>query len=332
MKIVVVGSGSWGTALAQVLKDNKHDCIIYGNNLDEVVDIHLYKRNSKYFPDAVLHPELDATNDVNVLADADVVVLSVPTFAVASVCEQINELAQKKVIVVNTAKGFHPETYERMSEVITRCISSDKLEGVVSLLGPSHAEEVVLRMFTAINAVSDNMDAAKKVQNLFANDYFRVYSSSDVIGCELAVAIKNIIALGSGIASGLGLGDNSRAALLTRGLAEMIRFGVANGGSIATFSGLCGIGDLVVTCTSRHSRNFQAGFEIGEANSATYFWENSTKTVEGVKACQIVHEKAKQKNIEMPITAEIYKILYENGIPSECVGRLMTRELKEESI
>jgi len=332
MKAVVVGSGSWGTALAQVLKDNGHDCIIYGNNLDEVVDIHLYKKNSRYFPEVALHPELDATNDVNIIIDADVIVLSVPTFAVSSVCEQINELTQKKVIIVNTAKGFHPETYERMSEVITRSISSDKLEGVVSLLGPSHAEEVVLRLLTAINAVSDNVSVAKKIQSLFANDYFRVYFSTDVVGCELAVAIKNIIALGSGIASGLGLGDNSRAALLTRGLAEMIRFGVANGANVATFSGLCGIGDLVVTCTSRHSRNFQAGFEIGEANSATYFWENSTKTVEGIKACQIVYEKAIQQNIEMPITTEIYKILYENGVPSECVGRLMTRELKEEGI
>ncbi|MDD6467082.1 MAG: NAD(P)H-dependent glycerol-3-phosphate dehydrogenase [Erysipelotrichaceae bacterium] len=330
MKIVVIGSGSWGTALAQVLVDNHKDCMIYGNNLDEVVDIHLYHRNDKYFPGVNLHTKLDASNDIQVLKDADIVIMSVPTGAVETVCNQIQPVLTKPVIVVNTAKGFHPVTHERMSQVITRCMDPDKLVDIVSLIGPSHAEEVVRRMLTTVNAVCENLDSAKIIQELFSNEYFRVYHSSDVIGSETAVAIKNIIALGSGIATGLGLGDNARAGLMTRGLAEMARYGVAMGGEEKTYMGLCGVGDLIVTCTSVHSRNFQAGLTIGQANSAKPFWDTNTKTVEGVKACEAVYKEALKLGIDMPITTEIYRVLYEGEQPSECILRLMTRELKHE--
>ena len=330
MKTVVIGSGSWGTALAQVLIDNKQECIIYGNDLDEVVDIHLYHQNSKYFPDVTLHPDLDATKDIKVVEDCDIVVLSVPTIAIEEVCKEISGFLKKKVIIINTSKGFHPTTHKRMSEVIRETIPEEKLKGIVSLLGPSHAEEVVQRMLTVINAVSDDEDLAKKVQHLFANEYFRVYYSTDVIGCEIAASIKNIIAIGSGIAAGLGLGDNAKAALMTRGLVEMKYYGMLHGAKESTFPGLSGIGDLIVTCTSKHSRNFQAGYQIGCADTANVFWENNIKTVEGVKTCEAVYLEAKKEGVEMPITEAIYEVLYNNGIPSECVYNLMTRDLKRE--
>jgi len=330
MKTVVIGSGSWGTALAQVLIDNKQECIVYGRDLDEVVDIHLYHQNSKYFPGVTLHPDLDATKDIKVVKDCDVVVLAVPTIAIEAVCKEISPLLKKKVIVINTSKGFHPATHKRMSEVISESINAKKLLGIVSLLGPSHAEEVVQRLITSINAVSYDEELAKKVQHMFANEYFRVYYSTDVIGSEIAASIKNIIALGSGIAEGLGLGDNAKAALMTRGLVEMKYYGMLHGAQESTFAGLSGIGDLIVTCTSRHSRNFQAGYQIGCANSAAVFWENNVKTVEGVRTCEAVYLEAKKEGIVMPITEAIYKVLYENGVPSECVTNLMTRDLKRE--
>lgn len=330
MKIVVIGSGSWGTALAQVLVDNKQDCILYGNNPEEIRDVHVNHENSKYFPGVILHSELDATTDLNVIKDADIVILSVPTVAIEGVCQQVSSLVEKPILVVNTAKGFHPTTHERMSEIINRSMDKNKLLDVVSLIGPSHAEEVVRRMYTTVNAVCENLESAKVIQKLFSNEYFRVYHSSDVVGSEIAVAIKNVIALASGIAIGLGLGDNARAGLMTRGLAEMTRYGTALGGEMKTFMGLCGIGDLIVTCTSYHSRNFQAGLMIGKANSAKEFWDKNTKTVEGVRACEAVYLEALKREISMPIITELYHVLYEGATPSECIMRLMTRELKHE--
>ena len=330
MKIVVIGSGSWGTALAQVLVDNKQECVLYGNCLEEINDICENRENSKYFPGVILHRKLTATTNIEVIKDADIIVLSVPTGAIESVCQQVSSLVEKPVLIVNTAKGFHPTTYERMSVIVKRAMAADKLVDVVSLIGPSHAEEVVRRMYTTVNAVCENEESAKVIQQLFSNEYFRVYHNDDVVGSEIAVAIKNVIALTSGISSGLGLGDNARAGLMTRGLAEMARFGIAFGGDMKTFMGLCGIGDLIVTCTSYHSRNFQAGLMIGEANSAQTFWEKNTKTVEGVRACEAVYKLAQQHNISMPITTELYHVLYEGAKPSECILRLMTRELKRE--
>ena len=331
MKTVVIGSGSWGTALAQVLCDNGQDVIIYGNCREQIEDIEQNHRNSMFFEDVQLHPDLHATLEVEVVADADIIVLSVPTIAIESVCRQIDPLLKKPVIVVNTSKGFHPETNERISEVIRRFISPAHLHSVVSLIGPSHAEEVVIRLLTAICAVSLNDDDAKVIQELFSNDYLRVYTGNDEIGSETGVALKNAIAVASGVLSGLGYGDNTRAALMTRGLAEMIRFGVAMGGKAETFIGLTGIGDLIVTCSSRHSRNFQAGYEIGKANDAQAFWKYNKKTVEGVRTAKVVHELAEKMGIEMPIVNEIYSVLYEGKDPKRSARDLMLRDLKPEA-
>lgn len=331
MKTVVIGSGSWGTGLGQVLCDNGREVIIYGNCKEQIDDIEQNHRNAMFFEDVQLNPDLHATMDVNVVKDADVVVLSVPTIAIESVCRQIDPLLKEKVIIVNTSKGFHPETNERMSQVIRRFISEEHLSSVVSLIGPSHAEEVVIRMLTTICAVSLRHEDAVVIQELFSNDYFRVYTGSDEIGSEVGVALKNAIAVASGVLSGLGYGDNTRAALMTRGLAEMIRFGTAMGGKPETFMGLTGIGDLIVTCSSRHSRNFQAGYEIGKANDAQAFWKYNKKTVEGVRTAKVVYELAQEMHIDMPITSEIYKVLYENKDPKQSARDLMLRDLKPEA-
>lgn len=330
MKIVVIGSGSWGTGLAQVLCDNKKDVIIYGNCESEINDIEQNHRNSKFFDDVKINPELHATTDISVVKNADIIVLTVPTIAIESICQQINPLIKEKTIIVNASKGFHPKTSERMSCVIRNNISREKLSSVVSLIGPSHAEEVVIRMLTTICAVSLNEDDAKIVQQTFSNNYFRVYTGTDEIGSEVGAALKNAVAVASGVLYGLGYGDNTRAALITRGLMEITRFGIALGGKQETFMGLTGMGDLIVTCTSKHSRNFQAGYEIGKANTSKIFWDTNTKTVEGVRTAKAVHELATKMNIEMPIIFNIYKILYEGKKPSESATDLMMRDLKSE--
>lgn len=330
MKTVVIGSGSWGTALAQVLADNKEEVIIYGIEKSEIDDINLNHENSKYFEGVELNPNLKATDDITVVKDADIVLLAVPTFAIESICLQIDPYLKNNIIVVNVSKGFHPETSERMSEVIRRCISKEHLSSVVSLIGPSHAEEVVIRLLTTIDAVSLKEEDAQAIQRTFSNNYLRIYTGDDEIGSELGVAIKNVMAIASGILSGLGYQDNTRAALITRGLQEMIRYGVFFGGKQQTFMGLTGIGDLIVTCTSIHSRNFEAGYQIGKENDVTNFLKYNKKTVEGVRTAKIVHKVAKENNIDMPICEEVYQILFEGKEPKTCANDLMLRELKKE--
>lgn len=330
MKIFVIGSGSWGSALAQICVDNGHDVLIYGNCADEINEINATHTNSKYFPNVTLNENLKGTLNLEDVKDADIVVLSVPSIVTASVCKQMQPYLTKKTIVVNTSKGFEPNTNKRMSEAIRDAFDSTKLSSVVSLIGPSHAEEVVVRLLTTVCAVSLNDEDAKTVQNVFSNNYFRVYTGNDEIGSELGVAIKNSIALASGMLAGIGYGDNTRAALITRGLAEMIRFGVAFGGQEKTFMGLTGIGDLIVTCTSVHSRNFEAGYQIGKADSASAYWDHNKKTVEGIRTTEVLYRLKAEKNISMPIVDEIYKVLYENKKPSDSAKDLMLRELKAE--
>ena len=332
MICTIIGSGTWGSALAQVLADNNHKVTIYGVDKYEVEDISINHKNSKYFGDEVfLDSSITATtNLIEALKDTEVIVIAVPTFAVRSVLKQIKPYLVNKPYIVSVAKGFDPETFERMSEVIRNEIPDTLRKEVVSLIGPGHAEEVILRKLTCITATSINKDDATIVQRLFSTPYFRVYVQTDEVGAEYGVAIKNAIAIASGISQGIGMGDNAKAALATRGLVEMIRFGTFFGGQVSTFMGLTGIGDLMVTCNSHHSRNFQAGYEIGKANSAVEFLKNNTKTVEGIRTAKIIHDVAKQNNINMPIIDAVYEVLFNGGNPIEIVYRLMTRELKEE--
>lgn len=329
MKIKVLGSGSWGTALAQVLKDNNENVEVWGIDENEVNDINVNHQNSKYFPGVKINNNLQATTDFNCVLDADVILLAVPVMAIESICQKLENTLKHPVIIINVAKGFHPITHERLSIVIKRNIS-DKLVDVVSLIGPSHAEEVINRMLTSVNAVCENEESARKIQHLFSNEYFRVYRQTDVVGAEIGVAIKNVMAIASGIIAGLGEGDNARAALMTRGLAEITRYGVAQGANPETYLGLTGVGDLIVTCTSLHSRNFQAGYQIGKENSSKRFMAENTKTVEGVRTAKSVYEESIKQGISMPITEQVYKVLFEDELPSVAIKTLMARELKAE--
>lgn len=330
MKIGVIGNGSWGTALAQVLCDNKLDVIIWGRDEESVNDINNHQK-LKYFPDVVLSKALKATTNFNELIDCDVLVLATPTSALEAMLNKINETMNKEVIIVNVSKGFFVDTSELLSVAIKRILRPELLKSVVSLIGPTHAEEVILRLETAIVAVSDDLECAKEIQKLFSNDYLRVYSSDDVIGAEIGAAIKNVIALASGVIAGIGLGDNAKAALITRGLVEIARLGIKMGANPETFFGLTGLGDLIVTATSHHSRNYQAGLIIGE-KGAKYFWDTNTKTVEGVRAVKEVIKLAEKYDVSMPISNEVYNVLYKDADIKSSIYNLMKRELKSEGI
>lgn len=330
MKIRILGTGSWGSALAQVLADNGQDVVMWGIDAGEVSDIEENHHNAKYFETEISH-DVHATTDIACVKDADVILIAVPVMALESVVTQITPILDHPVIFINVAKGFHPVTHERLSVVMERVIPQEIRKAIVSLIGPSHAEEVILRMLTSVNAVCDDEEAAKCIQELFSNGYFRVYTNTDVIGAEIGVALKNVMAIASGILEGIGQGDNARAALMTRGLAEMTRYGVAHGGKAETYLGLDGVGDLIVTCTSMHSRNFTAGLQIGKDGSAENFWKENKRTVEGVAACKVVYEQAKAEGIEMPIVNEVYAVLYENRKPEDAIANLMGRSLKAEN-
>jgi glycerol-3-phosphate dehydrogenase (NAD(P)+) len=298
--------------------------VVWGIDETEVNDINQNHQNSRYFKDVKLDERLKATTDMSLIAGSEALLLAVPSMAIDSVMENAEKYCTEPFYVINVAKGFHPVTHERMSEVIKKAVSKDKLKDVVSLIGPSHAEEVVIGLMTCVNAVCENDASAKVIQETFSNDAFRVYRNTDVIGAEIGVALKNVMAIASGILTGLGQGDNARAALMTRGLAEIARYGVAMGGKAETYLGLDGVGDLIVTCTSYHSRNFTAGLEIGKANSAEEFLRNNKRTVEGVRCAKVVYEEALKHGISMPITDQVYKVLFEGKKPSIALSELMS--------
>lgn len=332
MKVAIIGSGTWGTALAQVLCDNHQEVIIFGRSPDQVNDINLNHKNSFFFGDDVLLPEsLKATLDLSeAIKDADIILLSIPTAAYRSVLNDIASRLSKKVMFINTAKGFDTEKNIRISELIREVIPEDKRLPIVSLIGPSHAEEVIKRDLTCVSAVSTDLDLTLKVAELFSNDYFRVYGNNDEVGSEIGVAMKNAIAIASGILEGLGYGDNSRAALCTRGLAEIVRFGRHFGGKPDTYLGLTGLGDLIVTCYSFHSRNFMAGLQIGKDDGVENFLKTNTKTVEGIRTIKVIHDIAEKEYIELPIINALYQVVYNNKKPSEEIPLLFKRSIKVE--
>ncbi len=332
MRVTLIGSGAWSSALANVLADNGHETLIYGIVKEEVDDIQNNHKNTKFFGEVELNKSIKATLNIKeALNCTDMIVLALPSnFIKKSLIEDIAPNLNSKPIIINVAKGFDVETHDRLSNVIRKSIDSNKIRGIVSLIGPSHAEEVVKRIFTAICSVSVDESLAIEVQQAFSNSYFRVYHHADEIGAEYAVATKNVIAIATGIMMGIGMGDNTRAAIMTRGLAEMVRFGKAMGANERTYLGLTGLGDLIVTCSSYHSRNFTAGLEIGKANSAQAFLENNTRTVEGINSCKILHEESQKIGIEMPITSAVYSVIYEGKKPTDAINELMSRELKAE--
>lgn len=330
--IAILGAGSWGSALAKCLSENGHHVTIWGNNIDIVSDINENHRNSRYL-DAITLPEnIRATlNLEEALEGADTILFVVPTNATREVAQQVNRFLKNKPIIVHASKGLEQQTNLRISEILKEELSENQYKDIVVLSGPSHAEEVAKQDITTITAACLNEESAKYVQSLFMNHYFRIYTNQDVIGVELGAALKNIIALGAGIIHGLGFGDNAKAALVTRGLAEITRFGQYFGAKPETFSGLSGVGDLIVTCTSIHSRNWQCGHLIGKGENLETVMNKIQMAVEGVYTTKVVYDIAQKNHIDMPITTAIYRILYENVAPKSALLELMARVGKSEN-
>lgn len=330
-KIAVLGAGSWGTALAATLAKNGHVVSLWGTNLAVIESINHKQCNDKYLPDTVLPSRVAATlNLAEAVRDCDAVLFAVPTNAVRTVAKQLASVLEHSPYLIHAGKGLEQGTHLRISQVIAQEIDSNSYKDIVVLSGPSHAEEVAHEDLTLITAACESETAAKYVQNIFMNAYFRVYTNTDVIGVELGAALKNVIALGAGIVHGLGYGDNAKAALVTRGLAEITRFGLTYGAKAPTFSGLSGVGDLIVTCTSVHSRNWQFGHLLGSGKTYNEAMATIHMAVEGVWTVKAVKELADENGIDLPITQAIYDVIYNNKPCKEAILGLMARVGKSE--
>lgn len=330
-KITVLGAGSWGTALALVLADNGLDVFMWAKNEERMNELNTHHTNSRYLPDILLPAAIRGTTSLaDALEGAETVVLAVPTKAIREVAQQIVQTAKSPVTIVHVSKGIEPDTLLRISQMIEQEMPKDVLKGVVVLSGPSHAEEVSLRHPTTVAVSSESLEAAQKTQDLFMNQHFRVYTNPDMIGVEIGGALKNIIALAAGISDGLGYGDNAKAALITRGLAEIARLGTKMGANPLTFSGLAGIGDLIVTCTSVHSRNWRAGNMLGQGKKLDEVLESMGMVVEGVRTTKAGYQLSEKYKVQMPITHALYHILFEGQDPKRAVDDLMARVKKHE--
>lgn len=322
MKIGIVGAGSWGTSLAFLLNKNGNNVTIWGYDKNEIQDIQNSRENEKFLPGVKIDKNIKITFDSNDLLDKEMIVLAVPSKAIRSVCERFKPIFNDGRIIVNATKGFEEATLLRLSEVIKEVIPKSK---VAILSGPSHAEEVSKEMATACVASSYEIETAKKVQDVFMNNVFRVYTNMDIIGVELGAALKNLIALAAGASDGCGFGDNAKAALITRGMAEIARLGIAMGAKRETFSGLTGMGDLIVTCTSIHSRNRRAGLLLGQGKTLEETLDEIKMVVEGVNTAKAAYELSLKYDVDMPITKEIYNVLFENKNIKTSVIDLMSR-------
>ncbi|WP_347860467.1 NAD(P)H-dependent glycerol-3-phosphate dehydrogenase [Salimicrobium sp. PL1-032A] len=330
-KIAVLGAGSWGTALSTVLADNGHDVRLWAHRQEHAEAMKETRENEKYLKGVQLSGDIFITHELGAtLEGIDYLLLAVPTKAVREVCQTLKSKLNVKVPIIHAAKGIEPETYKRVSEIIEEELPEDLYRSVVVLSGPSHAEEVGLKQPTTVTVSSRELEVAEEVQDIFINKQFRVYTSPDLVGVELGGALKNIIALGAGISDGLGYGDNAKAALITRGLAEVARLGTSMGANPLTFSGLTGIGDLIVTCTSSHSRNWRAGYKLGKEEPLEKVLDDMGMVVEGVRTTKAAYQLAVEHGIDMPITSGIYHILFEDENPREVVEQLMTRVRRHE--
>lgn len=325
-KITVIGAGSWGTALAMVLADNGHEVRLWSHNERQAEEINQFHTNKKYLPEILLPESIVGYISLSeALIEVDKIILAVPTKAIRDVIRKIRSHIKLPLTIVHVSKGIEPDTLMRISEMIVQEMPKELLKDIVVLSGPSHAEEVSLRHPTTVAVSSENMSAAERIQDLFINQNFRVYTNPDIIGVEIGGALKNIIALAAGIADGLGYGDNAKAALITRGLAEIARLGTKMGANPLTFSGLTGIGDLIVTCTSVHSRNWRAGNLLGRGNTLDEVLSNMGMVVEGVRTTKAAYQLAEKYQVSMPITRALYNVLFNNTDAKSAVDELMAR-------
>ena len=328
MKCAVVGAGAWGTALASLLADNGHDVTIWCLEPDVADSINTSAQNPRFLPGAALHPSLRATHDKGAsLVGAELVLLAAPSHALRDVVAHARGFVPAGATAVVATKGIERHSFALMTDVVAQELPG---HAVVALSGPSFAVEVANKLPTAVVAASHQADAASLVQQAFSAKYFRVYSTEDVTGVELGGALKNVMAVAAGMSDGLGLGLNTRAALITRGLAEMMRLGLAMGAMPQTFAGLAGIGDLVLTCTGSLSRNHQVGLEIGQGATLAEVLAGRESVAEGVVTTESARELAASKGVEMPIVNAVHRVLFEQQPVREALGGLMSRELRGE--
>ncbi|WP_392486454.1 NAD(P)H-dependent glycerol-3-phosphate dehydrogenase [Haloimpatiens sp. FM7315] len=326
--IAFLGAGSFGTALAVMLAKKGANVDIWDRKEEVIEDINVKRENIKYLPNIIIPSNVKALSDLNkVIKDNKYIVLSVPSHAIKDICNSIKEFITEDKIVISIAKGIDEVSEKRLSEVIEETL---QISGVAVLSGPSHAEEVALDIPTTVVVSSKHMEYAKEVQDLFMTNKFRVYTNDDIIGVEIGGAVKNIIALAAGISDGIGYGDNTKAALMTRGMSEIVRIGMKIGGRRETFYGLTGMGDLIVTCTSMHSRNRRAGILIGKGVATDEACKEIGMVVEGVKACRAFYNLSSKLEVSMPITEALYKVLFNGLDPKYGVYDLMTRDKKDE--
>lgn len=327
MKAVVVGTGGWGTALSLVLCENGHETWLWSRTPEKAAELAESRENpllkGVHLPDA-----LHITADLACLEGADLVVSASPSFAVRETGRKIAPYLRPETVLVSVSKGIERDTNLRMSQILQE--ETGNICKVAALSGPSHAEEVGLRLPTGCVAACPDRTAARFVQDAFMNEYFRVYTSYDIIGVELAAAMKNVVALSCGICAGLGFQDNTKALLMTRAMAELTRLGEQLGGTRRTFGGLAGMGDLIVTCTSMHSRNNRAGILIGQGRTVQEAMDEVGAVVEGYYAAESIHQLSEREGVEMPICRCAYEVLYRGKQARDVVGELMGRAKKDE--
>lgn len=327
-KVAVLGAGSWGNTLALVLA-NKFNVAMWEFDAS-LAQLLAKERENKRFLTGITFPEtLTVTNNLEeAIKDAFMIVFAVPSFAIRSTAKNAAKWIKSNQILVTVTKGLEDKTFLRMSQILDEVIPEKK--GVVALSGPTHAEEVSRKIPSTIVAACPDLKTAEVVQHAFMTDYLRVYTNDDIAGVELGGAIKNIIAIIAGISDGMGLGDNTKAALMTRGMAEIIRLGKKAGAKEKTFSGLTGMGDLIVTCCSRHSRNRYVGEELGKGRKIKEIVDSMQMVAEGVKNCESIYHFAKKLQVEMPLTNELYKIIYQDGNIHDSIKNLFGRKEKYE--
>ncbi len=331
MRISVLGAGSWGTTLAIVLCENFRDVTLWSYRADQIEEMRDGRTNKDYLPGITLPAHLKITHDVEEAASKkDLIVTAVPSQFLRNILKDIAHIDLKKTIIVNVAKGIENKTLMTMSEVMLDILEHEKKSNIAILSGPSHAEEVVKKIPTAVVSSSFSTRTAKIVAHTFNTPYFRVYVSDDIRGVELGGALKNVIAIGAGVVDGAGFGDNTKAAIITRGIAEMTRLGDKMGALPRTFSGLSGIGDLIVTCMSKHSRNRHVGEQLGRGRKLDAILGEMVMVAEGVATCRSAVDLAKKHHTEMAIFSEVYNIMFEGKEPHQATEALMSRTIKGE--
>ncbi len=330
MNITVISLGGWGMALSVLLHNNGHKVTIWGRSKEKTEHVSKAREHKEYLPGVKLHEDITITSSIEeACKDTEVFISTTPSNGLREVMERFKPFIKKDSIVVNGAKGFEEKTLLRLSQVIEQTLPHCN---VAAFSGPGHAEEVARGLPTTYVVSSKDEAVSKYLQNIFMSPVFRVYTNPDIVGVELGGALKNVIALAAGMSDGMGYGDNAKAALMTRGISEITRLGKAMGADEQTFGGLTGIGDLIVTCTSMHSRNRRAGILLGQGKSLQETLDEVHMVVEGVLTAQAAYDLSRKYNVDMPITTEIHKTLFAGENPKKAVNNLMQRDRTEEHI